>query len=218
VALWDARLAGESIKAWAAYTIYRDLDTDRSITLAWRKANKRKRGEAPGRWDLWSRTHRWVERAAAYDAHLDDIKRAAREQRLIELTIRRAEYEFQVQDNLEELAGWLRSAVEKHNVAPITDIERVEDKEVTAKESGVIEVKTVRTRVKGIKTSGLARLSGEYRDAMKQAVVGVREAAKDEKPPLPAKTALPEFMKKALEQATTEKDTKSDGTDDEGKP
>jgi hypothetical protein len=219
LAIWDERLPGESIKAWAAFTIYRDLGTaGRSITAAWRKSTKRKRGEAPGRWDLWSRTFRWVERSAAYDGHLDDLQRAAREKRLIQLAARRADYEFEVQDLTEELVGVLRAAVKQHDGAPITDVERIEDKEVTVDDSGGIRVVNVRTRIKGIKTSGLARLSDAYRDAMKQAVVGVREAAKDEKPPMPAKTPLPEFMKQALEKATTERETKSDGTDDEGKP
>jgi hypothetical protein len=222
VALWDERLPGESLKAWAAFTTYRDLPlADRSITAAWRSLTRRKRGDAPGRWDLWSRTFRWVERAAAYEVHLDALQRAVREKRLAELAHRRAEHEFAVQDKLEELEGWLRATVEKHNAAPITDIERTEDKEVIATESGELKVVTVKTRVKGIKTAGLARLSQEYRSTMQQAVVGVRGKAEDVKAAGERKTELPEFMQRALDEAQAKREArkkeKRDGADGPGK-
>jgi hypothetical protein len=213
VATWDARLPGESIKAWAAFTIYRDLGLGRSITLAWRKANKRKRGEAPGRWELWSRTYHWVERAAAYQEHLDALRRQAREKRLVELAERRADFEFEVQALTEELVALLRGAVKQHDGAPITDVERVEDKEVIVEEGGQIRVVNVKTRIKGIKTSGLARLSDAYRDAMKQSVVGVRGDSDQAKRMGAPKTVLPEFMRKALEQAKSKKETTTDGSD-----
>ena len=201
--LWDERQPGEGLKAWAAFTIYRDLpNRERSIDEAWRKAKKRKRGAAPGRWQLWSRAHRWVERVQAYEAHLDDLRRTAREKRLVELAIRRTDFEFNVQDHLEELVGWLRAAVEKHNAAPITDIERIEGKEVVVNESsGEIKVVTTTTRIKGMKTSGLARLTDAYRDAMRQAVVGVRDESGENKPALEPKALLPDFLKEAILKA-----------------
>ena len=166
--LWDERQPGEGQKAWAAFTVYRDLGSIRSITKAWRKFSTREEGEN-GRWELWARKFRWVERAAAYDSHLDGQRRLALERRLALLTERQIEYKFKAQDYVEDLVETLRGAVKKHEPAPVTDIERTEDKEVTVKESGVVEVKTVRTRIKGMKTSGLARLSEELRDAVRQA-------------------------------------------------
>lgn len=205
MALWDERQPGESSKAWTAFTIYRDLLADRTIAGAWRKLTKRRRGDAPGRWDVWSRTFRWIERCAAYDLYLDGQVREAREKRMVDLAIRRAEFEFKVQDQLEELTLWLRTAIEKHNAAPITDIERTEEKEITAQESGLIEVKTVRTRVKGIKTSGLARLSDAYRDTMAQAVVGVRGLkTADGKATKPPKAIMPDFMLEFIERERAE--------------
>lgn len=213
MATWDTRLPGESIKAWSAFTFYRDLGLERSIDLAWRKANKRKRGEAPGRWEFWSRTFRWVERAAAYELHLDAQRREAREKRLVALAERRADFEFEVQALTEELVQLLRGAVKQHDGAPITDVERVEDKEVIVEESGEIRVVNVKTRIKGIKTSGLARLADAYRDSMKQAVVGVRGDSDQNKRLGSPKTVLPEFMRKALEQAKPKKETNPDGSD-----
>ncbi len=178
--LWDERQPGEKSQAWAAFVVYRDFGSERSITKAWRKANNKSEGQS-GRWEEWARKFKWVERAAAYDKHLDDIERAEREKELARLAKRRAKYEIEtVQPNLEELVDLLRDAVAKHKAAPITDVERQEDREVTVGESGQIEVRTVKTRVKGMRTSGLARLADAYRATMKQAVTGVREQS-DEK-------------------------------------
>jgi hypothetical protein len=218
LATWDTRLAGESVKAWAAFTIYRDLGLDRTITLAWRKANKRKKGEAPGRWEFWSRTHHWVERAAAYQEHLDALRRQAREKRLVELAERRADFEFEVQALTEELVQILRGAIKQHDGLPITDVERIEDKEVIVEESGEIRVVNVKSRIKGIKTAGFARLSNEYRDTLKQAVVGVRGDSDQTKRIGTPKTILPEFMRKALEQAKPQKEAKTDGNDAQREP
>lgn len=203
MALWDERLPGESLKAWTAFTFYRDLES-RTIAGAWRKFKKRKRGDAPGRWDAWSSQFRWQERVGAYDVHLDGQLREAREKRMIDLAIRRAEYEFKVQDNLEELTTWLRTAIEKHNAAPITDIERIEGKEITVGASGELKVVNVRTRVRGIKTSGLARLSDAYRDTMTQAVVGVRGKTQDAKADKPPKAIMPDFMLEFIEREREE--------------
>jgi hypothetical protein len=176
VALWDERQPGESSKAWAAFAEYRDLLGDRSITRAWRKFTKREAGES-GTWELWARKFRWVERAAAYDSHLDAKKRAVRERLLAELVERRADYEIRVQDKLEKRVEKLEAILEKYDPLPVTDIERSEEKEVTVKESGVVEVRTVKTKVKGINASGHSRLNQEFRRTMQQAVVGLRPSS-----------------------------------------
>lgn len=70
MAAWE-RQPGESAKAFAAFTVYRNLPaTERSLTrLASDKVCHRSQG---GR---WSGQWRWVERAAAWDAELDRIAR-----------------------------------------------------------------------------------------------------------------------------------------------
>lgn len=67
---WE-RQTGETTRAWAAFTIYRDLGTDRTLgrvhahpeVTASRKSI-----------DVWSAANHWVDRAKAFDAYLDRRK------------------------------------------------------------------------------------------------------------------------------------------------
>ena len=70
---WDPQ-AGESAQAFAAFVAYRDLGPERSIDAVVRELDKSRTliGRWSGRW-------KWVKRAQAYDAHLDEIKRKAHE-------------------------------------------------------------------------------------------------------------------------------------------
>src|SRR5712691_12687320 len=72
-ALWDPQ-PGESAQAFAAFVEYRDLGPERSIDAVVQKLDKSRTliGRWSGRW-------RWVKRARAYDAHLDEIRRKAHE-------------------------------------------------------------------------------------------------------------------------------------------
>src|SRR5438270_5048075 len=81
--------AHESARAFAAFCIYRDLGPGRSVAAAWNAHQvtsgvKRtidgvqQRSKPPGRWNLWSGKHRWVDRAAARDQKIDQAKCAAR--------------------------------------------------------------------------------------------------------------------------------------------
>jgi hypothetical protein len=209
LALFDTRLAGESIKAWAAFTIYRDLALrDRTIRAAWRKLNKRKTGDAPGRWDLWSRQFRWVERAAAYEGHLDEQRRRVQEAALRKVAERMAEYEIEVQVKAEKLVERMWGVLEKQADLPPTDTERIEDKEVVVNEAGEIKVVTTRTRLKGIKISGFARATDSYRAAMVSAVNPRRKSSQEggSKPGTGPKSALPDFMRRALDNAHLNKE------------
>lgn len=75
---WE-RLPSESGPAWEAFTVYRDLGCSRSLTLVVRRLSKSKQLLA-----RWSRRNSWVERAKLYDAHLDELARAAAEKERIE--------------------------------------------------------------------------------------------------------------------------------------
>jgi hypothetical protein len=217
MATWSERRRDESPKAFAAFTIYRDLGESRSLDAAWRAHRKRKRGSAPGHWNKWSSRYAWPDRAARYDEHLNDLVRQAREKRFLELAARRAEYEFRHQDRVEELADWFRAAIEKHNAIPATDIERKEDKEVTVGTNGELKVVTVTTKIKGMKASGLARLGDAYRETLDEAVLGPPRDKKDRTSVLAPKAIMPEFMRVVLEdrarQITDGKD-KANGSDD----
>jgi hypothetical protein len=65
----------ESAKAFDAFCAYRDLGPARSIAAAVEES-----GGGAGRmrtWEGWSSRYRWVERAAAYDSHIDQVRLTA---------------------------------------------------------------------------------------------------------------------------------------------
>lgn len=61
--------------AFAAFAEYRDLGSERSLNQV-----RIKLGKSQDLMERWSSRWSWVERAKAYDAHIDAIKLAAREQ------------------------------------------------------------------------------------------------------------------------------------------
>jgi hypothetical protein len=78
-AQWEQQ-PGESPRAFGAFRAYRDLGARRSLHAA---AETFYGGATPGRdrqLDRWSRSFRWVERATAWDRHLDAEACKAQEQ------------------------------------------------------------------------------------------------------------------------------------------
>lgn len=67
--IWEP-LEGESSKAYEAFSIYRDMGTQRSLSKVAEKLQKSE--TLMGR---WSGQHNWVERAAAWDTEQDRIVR-----------------------------------------------------------------------------------------------------------------------------------------------
>jgi len=61
---WD-RLSSESAKAYAAFSLYLEMDTARSLVAVSRKCGKHK-----SLLERWSVRHRWQERARDYDVAL----------------------------------------------------------------------------------------------------------------------------------------------------
>jgi hypothetical protein len=69
----------ETARAYGAFCVYRDLGPRRTLAAA-AAAFFERTGDAPERQvDKWSSAFRWVERAAAWDRHLDAQGRAAQE-------------------------------------------------------------------------------------------------------------------------------------------
>lgn len=66
---WEP-LEGESSKAYEAFSTYRDMGTQRSLTKVAEKLGKSETLMA-----RWSGNHDWVDRAAAWDAEQDRIVR-----------------------------------------------------------------------------------------------------------------------------------------------
>jgi hypothetical protein len=76
-ATWE-RQPGESDRAFAAFAAYRDLGARRSLNEVCRQLYPTQTGRkraATGRVQHWSRAHRWVERARAWDAEQDCLSR-----------------------------------------------------------------------------------------------------------------------------------------------
>ena len=61
---WE-RQEGESVQAFEAFTLYLEMGGERSL-----RAVGQKLGKSSTLIERWSATKRWVERAAAYDADL----------------------------------------------------------------------------------------------------------------------------------------------------
>lgn len=94
---WE-RLDSETPRAYEAFRVYRSLTPEkRSLeAVAERARRKQGKGKASARWTPgyiteWSATHRWVERAAAYDDHLDEVRRQASERAIAEMSRKHAE-------------------------------------------------------------------------------------------------------------------------------
>lgn len=68
---WE-RQPKESLKAWEAFKIYRDMGADRSLA----KVGERL-GKSAALMEKWSATHAWVDRSRKWDAEKDRLDRKA---------------------------------------------------------------------------------------------------------------------------------------------
>ena len=74
---WGMR-PGETSKAFAAFCAYRDMGPERSHEIV-----REKVGKEPGylrQIERWSDRYEWASRAAAYDAHMDSVRRGGYEE------------------------------------------------------------------------------------------------------------------------------------------
>ena len=78
--IWD-RQAGESSKAYDAFTLYRDMGAGRSVAKVEKKYGNNKR-----LLERWCAKYGWVQRAAAYDDEQDQIRRQVAKDELIKST------------------------------------------------------------------------------------------------------------------------------------
>ena len=77
--LWEQQ-PGESARAFGAFGAYRDLGPLRSVRGAAEKYYRRSTAAVLRQCFTWSSTHLWVERAGAWDRHLDAEARRAQEE------------------------------------------------------------------------------------------------------------------------------------------
>ncbi len=198
MSLWD-RLKEESYPAYRAFLVYRDLGPARSIDSAWRKHQAKRKGNAPGNWNDWCRKFSWVDRASAYDTHLLEIEQKAFEREYAKLAARRARFELRAQELLEDQVERIDKVLKKAESAPITD--------TVERKKGLI------TRRKGINFAGYAKLHKERRDAIAQAVTGLRKTEESSGTQAP-KQVCPEWLALAIapqpETKVEHDDTRSD--------
>jgi len=101
--LWE-RQPGESTKAYAAFCVYRDLGTERSLEKAGQMLDKPRTRKWLGE---WSAKYKWVERAKAYDDYIEKRKREEKEKAILEMADRQARlaiaFQQRVAQRLQEL-------------------------------------------------------------------------------------------------------------------
>ena len=91
---WE-RLPEETSRQYEAFCIYRNMGPERSILKV---AQEWSIGGHTSKLKEWSSKYHWVERASAYDEHIDEIKRARNEEAIIEMSARHADYSLQIQE------------------------------------------------------------------------------------------------------------------------
>lgn len=175
-------IPSESSRAFSAFVKYRSLGPLRSIdavaaidAVATDKANHKRR--ASGVFNRWSSKHKWVERALAYDAHIEDERLRAHEERIQALARRRGDFEFKNQELLEGRVARTDLLLDKFDSAPATDV--TQEKTETA--GGTVT--RTRSRIKGINGSAYAALLRERNATARQAIVGVRLVEDQSKDP-----------------------------------
>lgn len=97
--LWD-RQENESSKAYAAFCIYRDMGSERSIEKIKRDENIRGTSGVLRNLYAWSSQYSWVSRVTAYDDYLQEKKRIVKEKKIIAMAERHATIAMSVQSQL----------------------------------------------------------------------------------------------------------------------
>jgi hypothetical protein len=169
-------IPGESSRAFRAFLRYRDLGPLRSIdaTAAIVAAPGKAKCRASGIYNRWSSKHSWVDRAAAFDCHIEDARMRAHLQRIQSLDRRRAEFEFKNQQLLEERVVKMDTILDKFDNAPIIDTTEETTETVAATETVRGSITRTRSKIKGINPSGYSALVRERNETARQAICGVR--------------------------------------------
>lgn len=97
-ASWE-RQPDETSRQYEAFCLYRDMGPERSILKVAREWSS---GGHTSKLKEWSSKHHWVDRASAYDEHIDEIRRGRNEEAIIEMSARHADYSIQLQEKAME--------------------------------------------------------------------------------------------------------------------
>jgi hypothetical protein len=101
--LWD-RLENESERAYRAFEVFLRLpSSERTLTAAYQHHVSNPDARPSDTWSRWSNEFAWRERAAAYDDHLESLRREAHEQVIKEEAARQAREVEKVRGRFNEL-------------------------------------------------------------------------------------------------------------------
>jgi hypothetical protein len=102
--LWD-RLENESDRAFEAFrTFLSPPSSDRTLVAAYRRfVGNPNASKVSDTWNEWAHRYAWKERAQAYDAHIDRIRRNAMEKAIEEEAAEQARQAERIRGNLNEL-------------------------------------------------------------------------------------------------------------------
>lgn len=114
--LWE-RQEGETTKAYAAFCVYRDLGSDRSLSKAAESLGKSK-----PMMEQWSSKYDWVKRAEAWDDEQDRIARKKNTEEIVRMRKRHAKI---AQAALEKVSAALEY-IDPENISN-SDIARLMD-------------------------------------------------------------------------------------------
>jgi len=110
--IWD-RLDGEPSRAFKAFQTFVSLpSSERTMVTAYRQfvgnAHASKVSDA---WNEWARCYTWKERAQAFDAHIDQIRRNAMEKAVEEVAAEQARQAERARNHVNKLmdVGYLRT-------------------------------------------------------------------------------------------------------------
>ena len=101
--LWD-RLENESERAYRAFEVFLRLpSSERTLTAAYQHHVSNPDARPSDTWSRWSSEFAWRERAAAYDDHLESLRREAQEEVIKEEAERQAREVEKIRGRFNEL-------------------------------------------------------------------------------------------------------------------
>jgi hypothetical protein len=128
-----SRLPEETSRAYAKFSLYRDMGPNRSLDLTWQAwclqhGKTSRSAKHPGSWGRLSQQYNWVERAEEYDQDQkeaqEEAQREERDAAYEELRARRLQFALKNQKRLENQARGLALVAENAYKVPLSRVTR----------------------------------------------------------------------------------------------
>ena len=128
--MWEQQ-PGEPMRAFRAFTVYRDLGPKRTLRAAFRQETGKESAQPNGTWTRWYSRWQWLLRARAWDRELDALGREAAIAETQRMGERHAELAMTAQSQLvarleqmdpadisvRDIPAWLKVAVDVERMA-----------------------------------------------------------------------------------------------------